>query len=199
MKIHFLIYFILLLFVCDASQAQKISKDDRKAYRKRGTELKKEFKEYYKDPAKFVELKQDSISSKRKVDSLTTEILKLKAKNNASGEELEKLKKEEEESQARINELEKIKSQAKSKTIPQKGTFFALQLSQFKPQDLLKFMESQGNMPLNIEKDILGKEIYILGLYDNPAQAQELRRYVSQMGIRQTFVVVIKDGKLGKP
>jgi hypothetical protein len=179
-------------------EAQKLTKEQRREYRKRGKELRKEFKEKYNDPQKFKQLKEDNNTSRRRLDSLKLEIERVKQEEQRDQERLEILKRERDTEQERIAQLEKMRSQAKRRTIPATGSFYTVQIGTISEQELNQIIDN-NQVDLNVASDEAGNDFFILGWYDNAQKAKELQRYIKAMGIRNTNVIGFKDGKLMKP
>ncbi|MCU0444019.1 MAG: Atg14 domain-containing protein [Microscillaceae bacterium] len=188
----------LFLFIGFTVEAQKLTKAQRKEYRKRGKELRKEFKEKYNDPQKFKQLKEDNNTSRRRLDSLKLEIERIKQEEQRDQERLELLKRERDTEQERIAQLEKMRSQAKRRTIPTSGSFYTVQIGNISEQELNQIIQN-NQVDLNVASDEAGNDFFILGWYDNAQKAKELQRYIKAMGIRNTNVIGFKDGKLMKP
>ena len=189
--------FILVLCMLLAGQvtAQKITAKEKKEYRKKAKALKKEFKEQYKDPEKFAEFKENSTASKRKADSLNRELMEVKNQERIAANKLEKTKEEKEISQERLVEARNMLEQAKMTGIPPKGTFFAVQVTNLTQEELMQIL-SKDNAGLLVVTDVFGNDIFLLGLFEEASQAQELKVHVQLMGFKSARVVTYQDGKL---
>jgi hypothetical protein len=178
-----------------AQKNEKLTKEQKREYRKRGKELQKEFKEKYKNPEQFKQLKDENANAKRKVDSLTVEISILKEKNDANKEELDLLRRTHSDEQERLAQLEKVISQARKRGIPSPGTFYAVQIGTVSPQELGKILANDSSVDLNVDTDEKGNDIFILGWYDNVQRAVELQKNIRIMGFKIANLVAFKDGK----
>lgn len=179
----------------DSSRQERLTKAQRKEYKKRGEELKKEFEEYYKNPEKFVEFKEENRSTQRRVDSLFNEVSKQRQATNNDTEQVELLKSAQAEEEAKILELQRKVAESRKRRIPTQGIFYAVQIGENNPESLLKLL-AVSEADLSVETDAAGRDTYILGMYPTMAQAQELRRNIYVMGIRRSQVIVIKNGKI---
>lgn len=173
-----IIIFSIILFTLavEYSQAQKLTKEEKKKFREREKELKREFKEYYKDIYKFVELKEEKVFAKRKTDSLINAIREVQENKTQKREELAILQSSHINHKTKIQEIEEKIHDIKQSGIPSKGTFYIVKMKRGSEND-------QG---------------YIFGMYTTENKANELKKQIISLGGKMPQTLVYKDGKFIK-
>lgn len=216
-----LLLLTLLFFFALSAQAQdkknkktdkepkepKHTRAEKKEFRRKAAELRKEFKEQYgKDPEKFKEFKKNNAEAKKEAAKLDAEVTRLRQNEGTQKEQVETLKQMNAEDEAKIKELqEAIKKRNGASnngnptktdlTIPTSGIFYAVHIGETNPEMLGKILEN-GLGELRNTQDAAGHNFYVLGLFPNVQAAHALKHKIMSMGIRQANVVTIKDGKL---
>jgi myosin heavy subunit len=177
----------------------KLTKAEKKEYKRKAEELRKEFKANYKDPEKFSQFKKDNANAKRDAAKAKEEVERLKKNDEMHKEQVEALKRMNEEDEAKIRDLQEAirkKQMASGKpvsptlSIPTTGTFYAVHVGEANIDALTKILESGAEMRTTDEHQ------FILGLFPDAKSAQTLRIKAMEMGLRKTNLVIVKNGKL---
>ena len=170
--------------------------------KRKAAELRKEFKEQYKDPEKFSQLKKDNATAKKEADKLNEEASRMKKNEDVQKEQVESLKQMNAEDEAKIKELQeairkKNESTGKKQTspIPTTGTYYAVHIGEA-DQEILGKILANGTDELRNSQDASGHNFYVLGLFPDAKAAHALKQQITAMGIRKANVVTIKNGKL---
>ncbi len=198
MKTHLLLPILSFLILANSLQAQKLTREEKKAYYKKGIELKKQFKEDFKnDPDKFLEFKEDIDSSSQKVNTLSNELVAYQSSLQdveASLEALRRAKELDEQRIAQLKSKEKTKNNSSNpiQRIPQEGAFYAVQTNGQNPH-----IFSNDTPEISIAQN--EKEVYVLGIYDTYLLAFELKKNIQAMGLQKAWIVAYKDGKMIDP
>lgn len=193
MKYLFLIFFMM---ISGFAYTQQLSKAEKKAYRQKGTELKKEFREQFQnDPVKFEAYKKSMDSTEQDFDRMSRELADYQSSVQEIERQLTAQRKALEEKERRLLDIKNQIENGKTRTLPVEGSFYAVQSSDIETAKLMEILENTPQ-PLIIEKDKSGKDIYTLGIYDTHRPAFELKRNLMAMGLKQAFVVAYEDGKV---
>jgi septal ring factor EnvC (AmiA/AmiB activator) len=189
---------LLLVFLIPlySIQAQKLTKAEKKVYRQRGIELKKEFKKKFKNnPEKFLEFREGIDSSELKVNSLNNELVEYQSSLTNIEASLEVLKRAKEIDEQKIAQLQSQIKTGKTRKLPTTGSFYTVQTNENNPDVLMKVLEDNPQN-LTVTQDENGKDTYILGVYDTTQLAFELKKHLHLMGLQKPFVVLYEDGKI---
>lgn len=208
--------FILSLVTTTELKAQKKSKEEIAAERKRKADEKKaaaedkkrqkadaksvkdELRKFQKNPQAYLEFKRTATEAMNEAGKLKEEVAKLKALEQQCAQEEENLKKQIEELLGKNKALEEGKTAKKTGgfSIPTTGTFYVVQIGAFQQRDI----EVNGDNP-DFRKDSEGGfNRYIMGVFEDPAKADELRKFLTQIDFRtnksyKPFLAPYKDGK----
>lgn len=181
MKIKQIILTLVAFFlVCTAtvSNAQTLSKSEKKS-------LKKEIKAYKKSPEKYAKM-QDR--TKTQIIELGDEVEELKAKLAAMTAEKQEL-----EDKLETLELQNasLKKNGISAALPT-GTVYQVQMGYYEYLDLVSF-----NAKLKTVKaeEIDGAKRYIIGYFENVMDAVQFSNDVKKLGVRDAFVTQYVDGQ----
>ncbi|MCB9261353.1 MAG: SPOR domain-containing protein [Flavobacteriales bacterium] len=164
---------IVLLFTCNAVMAQNLSKSEKK-------KLKKEIKEYKKDPASYQKMKT---KQKEAVDTRDETIASLQQELNAAEKTIAMLRDSLEELQKRYNSLGGTE-------IP-KGTVYAVQIGFFKELNTEEF--NKRIRTIRAENQDGGKR-YVIGFFANLNDARKFRAEITKIGIDDAFISQYIDG-----
>ena len=174
---------LILVSAFSTAEAQKISKQEKKA-------LKKEIKSYKKSPEKWAKLKD---RQKKQVKELNDEIEALKAKLAAE-------KAEKEETAAKLLALQKQYNELKSNppiVVPNKsadlpsGTVYQVQMGYFQYLDLMSF---NSNVKSVKAEDVDGAKRYVIGHFYDMSAALQFSNDIKKLGIEDAFVTQYTNG-----
>lgn len=173
------------------TQAQKLSKAEKKA-------LKKEAKAMYKDPSKLKALKDAKQKTEEALDSNKKEVLKLKASQHDFEQResvmlstIDSLSARWKRAEERIKELEKRKPvAAANSTATVKGVVFKVQVGAYKNKS---FNYNNSNTDYSNE-NANGYNKHVLGAFKQYQAAKSFADHLVQLGIKGAWVVAFKDG-----
>jgi len=171
---------VALLFVCFAtvSEAQTLSKSEKKI-------LKKELKTYKKNPEDYSSMKE---KTKTQLQELNDEIESLKAKLAASNKETQNLS-------DRYASLEmqyaKLKKSCVTSELPV-GTVYQVQMGYYEYLDLMSFNSKLKSVKA---EEIDGGKRYIIGYFDDVMEAVQFSNDIKNLGIKDAFVTEYTNGK----
>jgi septal ring factor EnvC (AmiA/AmiB activator) len=177
-KLAFALLAFTLLCTATWSEAQTLSKSEKKA-------LKKEIKTYKKDPVKWVKMQN---KHKEEVEELREEVADLKAKLAAANAEKQELA---DKLAALQNQYAALKKSMPSTELPM-GTVYQVQMGYYQYLDLVSF-----NSKLKTVKaeEIDGAKRYVIGHFENVMDALQFSNDVKSLGIKDAFVSQYIDGK----
>jgi len=183
---------VALVFSFSTTYGQ-LSKKEKKAWAKKA-------KEYKKNPESLKNLEDENTSLKSQVSSLNTQVNSLKsaasdkdAKISELQDQLNKIKADLASAQENARQL---RAQLAEK--PQVGNFdqglvFKVQIGAFKNKDLSKFFEANPNLTGDTAED--GTQRINFGIYRDYWDADTLKKYLREMGIKDAWVVPYQDGQ----
>ncbi|MDB4161416.1 hypothetical protein N9772_03520 [Bacteroidia bacterium] len=179
-KIVTVLMTFLLIAGINLTEAQTLSKNERKA-------LKKEIKTYKKNPEKWVRMQK---KHKTEVVNLNDEVIDLKAKLA----EMDKLRAEREELATELAILKakyaSLESEMPSTKLPM-GTVYQVQMGYYEYLDLASFNEKLKTIKA---EDVDGKKRYVIGHFVNLMEAVQFRNDIKILGIDDAFVSQYKNG-----
>ncbi|MDX2196682.1 MAG: Ezrin/radixin/moesin family protein [Cytophagales bacterium] len=74
-----------------------------------------------------------------------------------------------------------------------KGVIFKVQIGAFRNKDLIKYFENNKNFSGDVDPDGIKK--YTLGYFNDYWEAENFKKYLREMGVRDAWIVPYKDGK----
>ncbi len=177
---------------------------DPKATRKEWAKKMKEM-----DPLEFKRLVEESQNIKSD----------LAAKNNTITEQQNTIAQKEEGIRKLSEEIKKIneehnsyKSSVQTATAPSKntvdlthnnpetkeklykgGVIFKVQIGAFKNKDLTKYFENNKNFSGDVDAD--GVKKYTLGYFNDYWEAENFKKYIREMGVKDAWIVAYKNGQ----
>lgn len=192
----FFILGLLLLIALPLWGQSKLSKKEKKA-------LKKELKEYYYDIEKFEDMKRKNSEKQASIDSLRELVQRGNSNKAALDESLKDLQSEQAKLnaeisavKARIDSINRAKQEKVNVVlgVPKSGTVFSVQIGAYNQSQFSHLLQQQyGGKLIEVEENSMKK--YLLGFYDSYEEAQQHRDNVRQLGIRQAWVVIYRDGQ----
>lgn len=79
------------------------------------------------------------------------------------------------------------------KTVDPKGVLFKVQIGSFKNKDLTKYFQNNKNFSGEIDED--GAKKYTLGIFKEYWEADNFKKYLRDMGVKDAWIVSYKDGR----
>jgi hypothetical protein len=76
---------------------------------------------------------------------------------------------------------------------PDQGLIYKVQIGAFKNKNLEKYLENHVNFSGDIDDD--GTKKYTLGYFSDYWEADNFKKYLREMGVRDAWIVSYKDGK----
>jgi septal ring factor EnvC (AmiA/AmiB activator) len=177
-KYIFVLLTIAFVFQINETNAQTLSKSEKKA-------LKKEIKTYKKDPIKWVKLldrhKNEVTDLEAEIERLKAELKDTKANNNELIAKIDELN-------ARYNNLLKSMPSAK---VPN-GTIYQVQMGYYQYLDLVSFNEK---LKVVKAEEVDGAKRYVIGYFENVMDAVQFSNDIKSLGIDDAFVTQYVDGE----
>ncbi len=178
---------LALFFSCFSSQAQDLSKDERKEWKKKQRKMEPE--EFYRIVTEYNKLKREEGMAARQVRSMSKEITDKSAEIARLEEELRKLREE--------GAGEEKTTPANSDAIGEgdnynKGTVFRVQIGAFKNKDLTKFTEHPR---FHAETDADETKKYTIANFRDYWDADLFKKYLREMGVTDAWIVAYRDGQ----
>ena len=204
MKKTKLFYTLLIgILVTTMAFGQKMTKAERRAYRKEMKEWKKKKKAM--SPDHFKVLSEEHIELKASNASMTGEIESLGKQVTAKDQQISNQKKQLQEMKAQYQaaqqELEKLKSQPAQPVYNpylinsedlSVGVVFKVQVGAFRKMDIGKYARQSKEFS---QEDMEGLRKYVIGHFRNYEDAKVLKRYLREMGVSDAWIVPYRDGK----
>ncbi len=185
------------LSLCIVGMSLSLAQDEeglsRKEKRKRKRALKKEIKAYKKNPEQFAQYKQEKAQAEAALASTQSELNQVEQQRNELTTEKQQLESDKAELERK---LQACQNKPEGFTVPTSGTFYVVQIGAFQ----------ESNAPVNPDNPDLRKDFqdgynkYIMGVFDNIQQADELKNFLLQLDFRsdpsyRPFVAPYRDGQ----
>lgn len=188
-----------------------VNAQDPKATRKEWAKKMKEM-----DPLEFKRIVEENQSSKADMAAKNNTITEQQNSLAQKDEEIRKLKEE----LTKVNEDHKnlnaehnsYKNSVQTATAPVKntvdltsnnpetkerlykgGVIFKVQIGAFKNKDLSKYFENNKNFSGDIDAD--GVKKYTLGYFNDYWEADNFKKYLREMGVKDAWIVAYKNGQ----
>ncbi|GAB4407795.1 MAG: hypothetical protein OHK0053_34440 [Microscillaceae bacterium] len=165
----------------------KLSREEEKA-------LKNELKSFQKDLKAFKKFKDDKARTERELAAVGTELVRVKELEAQCAKEVEGLRDEIDELRRKLEECNGSKTAGFG--IPGKGQFFVVQIGAFQQKDV----SVNNDNPDFRKENADGFNKYIMGVFNDLGQADQLRAFLLQLDFRSNpeyrpFVAAYKDGR----
>lgn len=170
------------------AQAQ-MTKEEEKEWAKRLKSL---------TPETYRKLVQDKEALSQEVEKLKNDNAKLQADLQAKQIEINNLKQQ----LAQQVQVQQAQPQATtggsagssgSTAASTKGIVYKVQIGAFKNKDLTKYFNNNKNFSGDVDAD--GTKKYTLGTFTDYWEADNFKKYLREMGVKDAWVVAYKDGK----
>ncbi len=184
---------VITLCALNFSLAQKLSKEEKKAKKAEEKALKQELKAYTKNLDSYKAFKEEKLRAESRVVELEKEAAQAKDAKLRCENDLKGAKSKIQSAESRLKACE---TKPKGFGIPNNGLYYVVQIGAFQ----------QSNVPTNNDNPDFRSENnggltkYIMGVYDNLAEADQVRDFLMQLDFRsdpayQPFVVPFRDGQ----
>ncbi|MFN8417022.1 MAG: Ezrin/radixin/moesin family protein [Cytophagaceae bacterium] len=178
------ILFIVLALVGAYSASAQMTKEEQKEWAKRLKAL---------TPEQYKKLVQDKEALSQEVEALKNDKVKMNADLVAKQQEIDNLKKQMEQ-QTQPTAVQPAGGSAAGSTVASaKGIVYKVQIGAFKNKDLSKYFNNNKNFSGDVEPD--GTKKYTLGSFTDYWEADNFKKYLREMGVKDAWVVAYKDGK----
>lgn len=196
-----LLTFTLALFVLGTAYAQ--TSDNRPLTKKEKREWKRKKRKMSVED--FQQLYQENTNQKAEIVSMQGEIESLEnqlSQKDASVSDLQKqVKRMQAAYQAAQNEIEQLKRTPRQPAVEPNmvngedfsvGVVFKVQVGAFRKIDLGKYAETSDDFGQEGGKEL---RKYIVGNFRNYEDANVLKRYLREMGVKDAWIVPYRDGQ----
>ncbi len=184
---RFVIIILLVVVWTTGAYAQKKSKEDKT--------LEKEWKSKLKDmnPLQLKALYEEKDVLTREKADLATRIGDLESQLSDKSAEVDKTK-------AMLLEAEKKAADAQTSIskngmgapMTANGVVFKVQVGAFKNKDLTKYFNNNKNFSGEVDAD--GTKKYTIGYFPEYWEAENFKKYLREMGVKDAWIVAYKDG-----
>jgi len=188
MKKNWLVLVILLaLGLSSGAYAQKKSKEDKA--------LEKEWKKKLKDmdPLQFKALVEEKEALTKEKSDLSSRVVDLETQLSDKEAEIGKVKAQLQENDKRLSDAQASISRASKNGYSMDGVVFKVQVGAFKNKDLTKYFKNNKNFSGDVDAD--GTKKYTLGFFGDYWEAENFKKYLREMGVKDAWIVAYKDGK----
>lgn len=190
---RFAVCVLFTLCLVTSAFAQKLSKEEKKAKKAEEKALKAELKAYTKNLDQYKAFKEEKLKAESRNVELEKELAQAKDAKIRCERDLDGAKSK---AQSAESKLKACESKPKGFGIPNNGLYYVVQIGAFE----------QNNVPTNNDNPDFRSENnggltkYIMGVYDNLTEADQVRDFLMQLDFRsdpayQPFVVPFKDGR----
>lgn len=186
--------YILVLILClSVSLVSTNSYAQKKKKSKEDKEMEKEWKKKAKslDPLEYKSLIEEQAKLRSESSELNAKMLSFEEQMGAKDTEISKLKAELQEAQAKLTEEQT--SNVTGNKVSAKGVVFKVQIGAFRNKDLSKYFENNQNFSGDVDPD--GVKKYTLGYFGEYWEADNFKKYLREMGVKDAWIVPYKDGQ----
>ncbi len=192
-KFTFFICLLLVVASTQATYAQKEAKQLRKEWAKRlkntdPLEFKKLIEEREEAAEELKRLNDSTADLKRKLDSKSFEADTLRKSLTTLRANIDVA------SAPQVNTIDATRVGLQRRGISHtEGLIYKVQIGAFKNKNLEKYLDNHVNFSGDIDDD--GTKKYTLGYFNDYWEADNFKKYLREMGVRDAWIVSYKDGK----
>jgi hypothetical protein len=187
--------YVLILILClsvsfvsnSYAQKRKKSKEDKATEK----EWKKKAKSL--DPLEYKTLVEEQSKLKSEASELNAKVLGFEEQMGIKDTEIEKLKAELQEAKTKLADEQSSNVTGSGSKISAKGVVFKVQIGAFRNKDLSKYFENNQNFSGDVDPD--GVKKYTLGYFGEYWEADNFKKYLREMGVKDAWIVPYKDGE----
>lgn len=191
MKKNWLVLVILLTMgFTTGVYAQKKTKEDKA--------LEKEWKKKMKDldPLQLKALYDEKAALIQDKTDLNSRVVDLETQLSDKDAEIGKVKAQLQENERQLSEAKTAATKASSSMYgapaTANGVVFKVQVGAFKNKDLTKYFKNNKNFSGEVDSD--GTKKYTLGYFGDYWEADNFKKYLREMGVKDAWIVAYKDG-----
>lgn len=170
-----------------ASSDDKLSREEERA-------LKSEVKAYQKNLPSFKKFKEDKARAEADLATNSRELVRVKELEAQCANEVEELRKQIEDLERRLREKNAQPATNEGFGIPKEGLYYVVQIGAFQQKDVTVNNDNPDFRKENAD----GFNKYIMGVFNNIEQADQLRNFLLQLDFRtpayRPFVAPYRDG-----
>ncbi len=185
-KLMFLPAMLAVFLLYSGTSFAQLEKPERKAYKRMKRKM---------PPEDFKKLLEDKERFSASTDSLTAETENLLRTLRERDNSLQRTR----EAEARLSQqLSELRQKLADMEIEEdtdewdQGVAFRVQFGAFEDHDISEMVADSPDLEL-VKEDGFNK--YVLGQFREYEKADELKRYLRKIGVRETWIVPYKDGK----
>ena len=191
MNNRLVLFFCLALIFSTTHSFAQLSKTEKK-------EWKKKAKEFAKNPANLKQLTEDKEAAEGQVSSLNDRLTKLQATMSNKDARLADLEDQLAQAKAQATSARAELAQLKSSPVVNEmdfsqGVVFKVQIGAFKNKDLQKYFDNNPNLGGEVKENEPQK--ITLGIFRDYWQADEFKKYMREMGVKDAWIVPYRDGQ----
>ena len=191
MNNRLVLFFCLALIFSTTHSFAQLSKTEKK-------EWKKKAKEFAKNPANLKQLTEDKEAAEGQVSSLNDRLTKLQATMSNKDARLADLEDQLAQARAQVTSTRAELAQLKSSPVVNEmdfsqGVVFKVQIGAFKNKDLQKYFDNNPNLGGEVKENEPQK--ITLGIFRDYWQADEFKKYMREMGVKDAWIVPYRDGQ----
>lgn len=169
------------------AQAQKKTKEEKAAEK----EWKKKLKDLEPSQLKALYDEKDALA-KDKAD-LNSRVVDLETQLSDKNTEIDKVKAQLQESEKKIADAQATAAKnGPGAPMTMNGVMFKVQVGAFKNKDLTKYFQNSKNFSGDVDAD--GTKKYTLGYFPDYWEAENFKKYLREMGVKDAWIVAYKDG-----
>ena len=185
-KIQLLLILLLSFGFLTGVHAQKKSKDEKAA--------EKEWKKKLKDmePAQLRTLIEEKDALVKDKTDLKGRVVELETQLSDRAAEVDKVKAQLQESDKKAAEATAAAKSDVGAPLNSKGVVFKVQVGAFKNKDLTKYFQNSKNFSGEVDAD--GTKKYTLGFFGDYWEAENFKKYLREMGVKDAWIVAYKNG-----
>lgn len=191
MNNRLILFFCLALTFSTSQLFAQLSKKEKK-------EWKKKAKEFSKNPANLKQLTEDKEAAEGQLSSLNDKVSQMQS--NMSNKDAKIAELEDQLSQTRAQLTTSRAELAQLKETPvvnemdfSQGVVFKVQIGAFKNKDLQKYFDNNPNLGGEVKEGEPQK--ITLGIFRDYWQADEFKKYMREMGVKDAWIVPFRDGE----
>ena len=188
--IGFVLTALLVTCLSTHTFAQKITKEEKalvKEWKKKLSEL---------EPLEYKRLVEENAAAKADASAVNDKTSSLEKELSDKNTELDQLK-------AQIEELKKKASEEMASNVSETstgakkastgGVVYKVQIGSFRNLDLSKYFENNNNFSGEVDPD--GTKKYTLGYFGDYWEADNFKKYLREMGVKDAWIVAYKNGQ----
>jgi len=190
------LFLFSLTAVPEVSQAQNLSKKERKQLKKEkkrrlkalkkmsAADFQQEREQQKETAARAIELENELTSLRNQLEGKDSEVKLLK-------DQVRRLEAELQETKARLQDQPKVQNIPLSNQYDE-GLVFRVQIGAYRNKDLEEYLETSENF--NGETSPDGLQVYTLGNFRDYWEADKFKKYLRAMGVKDAWIVPFRDG-----